>query len=110
MRKRILSLAIVALTSIALPAGANDWSVLARVTSVEATYMPGHISFKVDTTAGNCPAGTFLTWSAQGSTEAAKIANVNAVYAGLISALHTNRQVTLFGVNSGCAVQYIHFN
>lgn len=110
MKRRVLGLVAVLLSSAALPAGANDWSILTRVTSVEATYMPGHISFKVDTAAGNCPAGTFLTWASQGSTEAAKIANVNAVYAGLISALHSNRQVTLFGVNSGCAVQYIHFN
>jgi hypothetical protein len=110
MKKRILGLTAAIFSLAALPVSAFDWSIVARVSVVEATYMPGYISFRIDKAAGTCAVGTHLIWNAQGATEATRIANANAVYAGLLSALHTNREVTLFGVNSGCSVQYIHFN
>lgn len=93
----------------AAPAGTTDWGIGAgRVTRLEATYMPDAITFQIDQGGGNCPAGTWLRWNSQGSDEAEKIANGQAVYAMLLTAEASGRPVTLYGNNAGCIVMYIH--
>ena len=89
---------------------AFDWSVSGRVTVLEPSYMPGWISFQIDTSVGSCPAGAWLTWNAQGADQASKIANSQAVYATLLTAKASGRSVTLFGANSGCVIEHIHFH
>jgi hypothetical protein len=87
---------------------AGDWSTEARPIAIEPTYVPDRIMFAIDTSIGACPAGTFFTWIAKGGTEAAKIANIQAVLAVLMNAKATSRQIRLYGNNAGCTIDYIH--
>jgi hypothetical protein len=89
---------------------AFDWNVgTAHVTRLEVSYMPNRISFQIDQAAGSqCPAGTFLIWNAQGADEAQQIANANAVYSTLLTAMMSGKPVTLYGNNSGCVVTFAH--
>lgn len=89
-------------------AAAFDWSVSGKVTVREPTYMLGWISFQIDTSVSSCPAGTWLTWNAQGADQASRIANVQAAYVTSLTAKASGRSVTLFGVNSGCVIEHIH--
>lgn len=87
---------------------AYDWSVETAVTLVQPTYMPRSVSFKLSDAAGECVAGAWLKWTPQGTTEAEKHANANAVYGTLLTAFITGRKVRVFGVNAGCNVEYLH--
>lgn len=90
-------------------ASAYDWSVIAHVTDVEGSYTPGHITFKIDKDASSqCPQGTFLAWNMTGADEAQQIANANAVYSLLMTALATGKSVTIYGYNSGCVLSFVH--
>jgi hypothetical protein len=70
--------------------------------------MPDAITFEVDRAGGNCTAGTWLRWNSQGSDEAEKIANGQAVYSMLLTAEASGRPVTLYGNNAGCVIVFIH--
>ena len=103
----VLALALGALCFNTKPALAYDWQITAHVTSVQPTYLPGQAAFLVDTAGGSCAAGAWLTWPAQGADEAAQIANTQAVYSSLLSAMLTGKSVVLFGNNSGCTISFI---
>jgi len=97
-----------ALLAAAQPSTAHDWGIPnARVLSVEATYMPLNIVFKINQAAGSCAAGVLLNYSAQGDTEDRRIANANAVLSMLMTAKITGQTVTVTGANAGCTVQYL---
>jgi hypothetical protein len=89
---------------------AYDWNVTtAHVTVLEASYMPNYISFEIDQNAGtSCPSGSFLIWSPPSGDEQQQIANVNAVYSTLLTALASGKTVQLFGNNAGCNVVFVH--
>ncbi|PSB00973.1 hypothetical protein [Merismopedia glauca] len=103
-------LAIVCLNcAFASPAFAYDWQVIsAKVTVVEPTYMPTSISFQINQNAGSCPAGTWLVWNGQGTTDIDKKDNSKAVLAALMTAVNSNKSINVFGFNSGCKIQFIH--
>ena len=92
----------------ATAAGAFDWTTPAKVTVIEPSYMPGWISFQIGASVGTCPSGTWLQWTAQGADQSSRIANVQAVYSTLLTAMMANRTLTFFGVNAGCKVEHIH--
>jgi len=97
-----LSVAVVS------PVVAYDWSEVVRVTVLEVSYLPDRVVFKVDADAGTCAAGAWLYWYPRGTTEGEKVANSQAVLAGLMSAQARNAQIRIHGVNNGCVVQYLH--
>ena len=86
-----------------------DWSVIGtKVTAMEVTYMPDRILFAVEGNAGNCGSGTWLTYAGTQSDNAARQANVKAVYAALIAAKTTSTPIRIYGINSGCKVTFFY--
>jgi len=87
---------------------AYEWQVVSKVTLVQPGYMPNEVSFQLSGSAGSCPAGTWMRWVPTGTTEAQKIANANAVYSTLMTALVTGKDVRIYGVNDRCTVEFLH--
>ncbi len=108
-KQLVIAAGAVSLCCIPHSATAGNWTVFtAHVTRVEASYMPNLITFQIDQAAGACAAGQFLQWSPQGSDEEKQIANANAVYSLLMTALATGKQVTIYGNDTNCAASLIH--
>jgi len=109
--KVVLAAAAMLASAMAMPAQAYDWNVpTAHVTRLEATYMPNTIAFQIDQAAGSsCPAGTMLNYGAQGADQPTRIANAQAVYSALLTALAAGRSVTLYG-NVNCTVTFVHIS
>lgn len=93
----------------ASPAAAYDWMVVGDVNNIEVTYMPDRVVFELNVAAGTCAAGSMLAWIAKGADAASKIANVQAILSVLMTAKTTGKQIRIYGNNSGCTVDYIHF-
>jgi len=112
MRRPRSIAAIFGATSLALiaqPALAWDFSVHgAHVTLVQPPGDVAALEFQIDTAAGTCAAGSFLTWTVAGSDEPTQIANTSALISLLLTALVGNRPVDVYGFNSGCTVNRIH--
>ena len=107
--KRILFLiASAAVLAFPRPAAAYDAMADAKITLIEITYMPQSIVFQADRTIGSCAQGSMLRWTPQGSTQAAKDQNAQAVLAAMITAKVTGASMRLFVVNAGCTVQFIY--
>lgn len=76
-----------------------------KITVVEPTYLPSAVTFIMDTGNSTCPSGTWLKWQNADSQ------NNKAIYATLITAMATGKQVR-FVMNNGdltCKGQYLHF-
>lgn len=75
-----------------------------KVTAVEPTYLPGRVTFKMDTASSSCPAGAWITWAKPDG------ANNKAVYATLMLALATGKKVLVFLSEpaADCKGQYLH--
>lgn len=108
--KTLLALSAGLLALLPAQAFAFDWSVTAKVTTVEVTYMPGQIDFKVDAPAGSCGPGTLLWWHPTGADDATRAHNADAILAVLITAQASGHTVTLFGNNNGCTIDYFYIN
>ena len=100
--------AVVPLFSIGLLIGGSSTAlaltdISAKVVHVEATYMPGAVTFVLDTGNSTCPAGTWVTWQKD-------VDNNKAVYTLLIAAVTSGRRIEFF-INDGdttCKGQFIH--
>lgn len=77
--------------------------VVAKVTLVEATYVPAAVAFILSEGTASCPAGNFLFW--ERSAE-----NNKAVYAMLMAAMISGKkvQVVFNDGDSSCVPQYLH--
>jgi hypothetical protein len=116
--KKLLLAASATTFLLGMPAKAAnpyDWDLIGvHVTVVEATYIPDHVTFQIDTNVPStpaCPAGSWLVWQGQGPDALSKQANVEAVYSLLLAAKLTHNTVNVFGNNGGtfCAtVVFIH--
>lgn len=94
-----------------LTAQAANVGVTAKVTFLEATYMPGQISLKIDAPLGACAAGTFLIYYPQGADAAAQALNIQAVFSMLLTAKVSNLNVVLTSDSASCAaVHYVSMN
>lgn len=100
--------AISSCFAMSVPAMAYDWAITTKVTSIEASYMPDSLPFKVAGAGGSCAAGQLLTWNRKGSTDALKQSNATSVYALLLTALVNNRNIIVYGNNTGCTVDFIY--
>lgn len=106
--KRLVSLACLASALFASSAQAYDWTVEGHVTLVEGSDLPTSLPFMLDTAAGNCGAGSFLTWVIRGSDATTRNINIQAVYALLMTAEKSNGKIRITGNNSGCAASFIY--
>ena len=78
--------------------------ITGKVVLIEATYLPGLITFQLDTGNTACPAGTWLSWQ-KPDTE-----NNLAVYSTLLAALANGKSIN-FVINDGdisCRGQFLH--
>lgn len=103
-------LAIVFASCLASAAQSYDWSISARVTSIEVTYMPGSIDFSVDRPGGVCGAGALLSWlpAHHQSDPEQQNQNAMAILSILTTAKSSGQTVTLYGSNSGCEINYLY--
>lgn len=93
---------------VSTPAFAYDWQIEGHVTFVEPTYIPGTINFALDVGATGCAAGSYLHWNPRGSTEAAQIANDQAILSTLMTAYTSGKKVRVFGNAADCTINFIH--
>lgn len=75
----------------------------AKVTLLEATYMPTSVAFMLSEGTAACPANNFLFWSRSAE-------NNKAVYAMLMAAMISGKkiQVVFNDADSSCIPQYLH--
>lgn len=106
--KNITGSVLALMGSTSASATSYDWSVIARVTAIEVTYMPSRLDFRIDQDAGNCPKGALLFWNARGTDEPSQIANTQAVLSAFMTAKASGQSVMLFGNNSDCTVSYAY--
>ncbi len=89
---------------------AYDFSQIVTISKVEATYMPSNIHFQVSNGDTSC---YWYIWYPHGSMETEQRDNIKSVYASLMTALLSNREVEMFvsyvSGNSDCRVEFIHF-
>ena len=78
-------------------------SVLAKVSLVESTYMPVTVAFMMAGGTASCPAGKWLFWQRDAE-------NNKAVYAMLMSALVSGKQVRVFfdDGDTNCVPKFMH--
>lgn len=78
-------------------------NITARVTVLEPTYLPGKITFQIDKSTSQCPAGTWIQWSKNEE-------NNKAVYATLLAALSSQNRINLYFDESDtkCKASYLH--
>jgi hypothetical protein len=104
--KNILFFSLSLLSSSLYAQNPYDWFIPeARITFIEATYMPMTIVFGSDTAGGTC---TRMTWVGQGADQAAQYANAKSVFAMLIAAKVSATPIKMYGVNAGCEVRFIY--
>ena len=76
---------------------------LAKVSLVESSYMPIRVTFILSGGTTSCPAGTWLNWQRDAE-------NNKAVYAMLMSALVSGKQVRVFfdDGDTNCVPKFMH--
>lgn len=87
---------------------AYDWSVTAQVAVVEGSYLPNLVYFTINQAAGNCAAGSWLSWIPSATDIPSKAASAGGVLSILMTAQATSQNITIFGFNNGCSLQFIH--
>ncbi|WP_145727851.1 hypothetical protein [Nitrospirillum viridazoti] len=105
---RIAVVALVAELLISPTALAFDIQGEAKVVVVEPTYMPGYVTFQLDTDIGPCKAYTWLYWYARGPDQASQNANVAAAYSTFLTAVSTGMTVKLYGNSSNCSFDFLN--
>ena len=104
MRKILWLLAVLA-----SPAFAQyDWDVVGKVVRVEPSFVPDHLNLRIDATAGSCTAGSWLSYTGNGSTEQDRKDSVKAAYAAFLVSLLTGTSIEVYGYNSGCRIGQVH--
>lgn len=98
--KRIIMLAVMLL--VAGQAQGHEIA-LSKVSLVESSYMPTRVTFMMTGGTASCPAGTWLHWQRDAE-------NNKAVYAMLMSALVSGKQVRVFfdDGDTNCVPKFMH--
>lgn len=84
-----------------------EWDAVAKVITIEPSYMPDQVLFKLDAVAGTCPAGNWMYYTGTAYTSSDATRNVQAIYAGLLYALGTGERIEVHG-NVNCIATNIH--
>jgi hypothetical protein len=79
-------------------------SILGKIKTLEASYMPNTIQFTLDAGSAACPANKWLVWKSVDKD------NNKAVYATLLAALTTGKSVRFHYADgdTNCVGTYIH--
>jgi len=84
------------------------WSyeqALAHVTTVQSSYMPNVVAFRVDAGTASCPAGVWLLSGSAATTD-----NNKAAYSLLLAAINSGNLIE-YGINAGdtsCTVMFLY--
>lgn len=105
---KIAVAALIAELLISPSALAFDIQGEARVAMVEPTYMPGYVTFQLDTDIGPCKAYTWLYWYAKGPDQTSQNANVAAAYSTFLTAVSTGMTVKLYGNSGNCSFDFLN--
>ena len=100
INKKLMIILVTLLFS--LPSHAVE-NIIGKITALEPTYMPGYISFQMDTGNSTCPAGRWFVWN-KGQD------NNKVVYATLMAALVSGKKIN-FIINDGdttCTGAFLH--
>jgi hypothetical protein len=86
---------------------AQAWDVTAKVITIEPSYMPDVVLFKLDAAADTCTAGNWLYYygTAYNTTDSKK--NVQAIYIGLLTTLDSGKRLEVHG-DTNCVAINIH--
>lgn len=104
-----LALGLFALVLAPTAAQASDWTVTAKLTMVEATFMPDSFFVALDTDVGSCPSGTYMSYNRHGGDSESQIHNAEAAFAIALTAKSTGQSVRVVGNNSsGCNFDVIY--
>lgn len=93
----------MALVFVAKNASALE-QIKGKVTLLEPSYLPGVITFRMDTGSTSCPAGKWLKW------QKSEPENNKAVYSTLMAALMADKTIRFY-INDGdtnCIGQAVH--
>jgi hypothetical protein len=107
MKKQFLSLALV-FSTVSVYAQAHDWSLISKLTLVEATHMPNTLVFKLKSpppASANCVTdggGTWIIYEAYYQADTSgKQQNIKAAYALALTAKATDANVIVAGWKKG---------
>ncbi|WP_422135467.1 hypothetical protein [Endozoicomonas sp. ALD040] len=81
----------------------STFNIVGKVTAVEASYLPGKVTFQMETGHSVCPSSKWLKW--EKNDESNKI-----VYSTLMTALVSDKSIRLY-INEGddaCSGRFIH--
>jgi hypothetical protein len=106
MKRKLSYLAATLLVGHSQNALASDWVAEANVVAIEPFYRPGSLNFMIGLLAHVRRA--WLHWQARGASEAAQIANVQAVLSIVQTAKAAGTKVRVYGSNSTGNVDFIH--
>ncbi|TWB48959.1 hypothetical protein [Nitrospirillum viridazoti] len=102
-------MAVTAAALLISPAAlAFDIQGQAKVVMVEPSYMPGYVTFQIDTDIGPCKANTWLYWYAKGPDQTSQNANVAAAYSTFLTAASTGMTVILYGNSNNCSFDFLN--
>lgn len=108
MKKRICCILLYMVSFIAFPFPVYaEWDATAKVITIEPSYMPDQILFKLDAAAGTCPAGNWMYYTGITYNPSDATKNVQAAYIGLLYALGSGKRVEVHG-NVNCTATNIH--
>lgn len=100
MKRIIRSVALAATLSL-LASLVFAWQVTAKVTAIEATWVPDYVLFQLDTGMSNC-AGTWLNYTGTGAGQTVAKDSVKAAYVLVLSAIQSGKKVLVVG--SDCSI------
>ena len=104
--KIVLGAALFALNS--QVSFAYAWDVVAHVVQIEPSSVPAALYMAIDQNAGSCAAGPWLVFSGNAGSGNLPL-NIQAMYAGLLTALSSGNAIEVSGNNSGCTITSVHF-
>ncbi len=87
-------------------AHAAQISITGSVVQLEPTYLPTEVSFSMSNGSALCPTGHWLIW------KNASTSNNQAVYATLLAAYVSNKQITIYldDADTTCTGTFIHIH
>lgn len=100
--KRIIRNVALAATLFLSTSLALAWQVTAKVTAIEATWVPDYVLFQLDTGMSNCTASTWLNYTGTSAGQTVAKDSVKAAYALVLLAIQSGKKVLVVG--SDCSI------
>lgn len=86
---------------------AQAWDVTAKVITIEPSYIPDMVLFKIDAAAGTCPAENWIYYYGTAYTPTEQKRNMQSMYAGLLTSTVSGKRMEVHG-DVHCTAINIH--